>query len=255
MWRCWGLAILVWLASGLPAGAAPLDAALQAQLLDIYARYNQAIAAGKLPDALALRSAGNRAEMQKELKTAKDRTEFLSMARAMLPDSVVVQHASLNAAGQHARLVVALAKTIPPGRAAPDGPPPGSTQHAEATLGFVQQGGKWLFDEQIFGPDPTKIAACPDQKFEPESAYDLDRTVTLGGPIARVEFQADHTLVVVRVVDEENCAFLPNREELVKHGLDVTMLVPYAIVEIEGAPHRTDKQKVLVSDITVREED
>jgi hypothetical protein len=78
----------------------------------------------------------------------------------------------------------------------------------------------------------------------------------MGGPIVRVDFQPDHTLVVIRVVDEENCALLrDNKEGLLKHGLAADKLVPYAIVEIEGSPHRTDKQKVLVDKLNVQSED
>jgi hypothetical protein len=40
-----------------------------------------------------------------------------------------------------------------------------------------------------------------------------------------------------------------------KHGLDPASLVPYAIVEIEGSAHKTDKQKVLVDNLKVTPEE
>jgi hypothetical protein len=32
-------------------------------------------------------------------------------------------------------------------------------------------------------------------------------------------------------------------------------LVPYAVVEFEGSPHKTDKQKTLAKSVTLRDED
>jgi hypothetical protein len=152
------------------------------------------------------------------------------------------------------QIITVAAKTMPKGRQIPGGPAPGSVVHSGLTLEFAKQGGAWKFDSQTFGQDPSQITACKDYRNEPEAAYDVDRNVSMGGPITRVDFQPDHTLVVVRVVDEENCAFLPNREELTKNGLKTELLVPYAIVEIEGSPHRTDKQKVLVDKMDVQPE-
>jgi hypothetical protein len=252
---CFMTLAAVWLAVAPPCFAKPLDPALQQQLLGIYDSYNHAIAVGKLPDALAFRSAAIRAEIQKEVKTAKDRQSFMAMSQAMVPDKIEVRHASIDTAGDHAHLLLLVVKTFPPGKAVPGAPPPGSTQRGEVTLNFVKQGTGWVFDDQVFGIDPATIVACKDVRFEPASAYDQHKSVSLGGPIVRVDFQPDYTMVVVRVVDEENCAFMPSRAELLKHGLDPAKLVPYAIVDIEGSPHQSDKQKILVENLTVQQED
>ena len=58
--------------------AKPLDPALQQQLLARFESYNQAIDAGKLQDALAIRTAETRANATKEMRTAKGRQEFLA---------------------------------------------------------------------------------------------------------------------------------------------------------------------------------
>jgi hypothetical protein len=55
--------------------------------------------------------------------------------------------------------------------------------------------------------DPTKIVDCKNEAFKPIDAYDRGKNASLGGPIARATFEADYTLVVVRVTNEENCAF------------------------------------------------
>jgi hypothetical protein len=239
-----------------PAFAAPLDAALQQQLLALFDSYNKAIAAGKLPDAVALRSAEVRKQMETEMKTAKGKSEFLAMAKMMTPDSLEVQHATINGAGDKAHIITVASKTIPKGQKIAGAPPPGSVVHSGLTLDFVKQGGAWKFDNQIFGHDPSKTVACKSYTNEPESAYNANSTTTMGGPIVRVDFQPTYTLIVIRVVDEENCAFLRGgKDELMKHGLDPAKLVPYAIVEIEGSPHKTDKQKFLVDSLKVTPEE
>jgi len=250
------LLILAALCAAAPAIAAPLDPALQQQLLDIYDAYNKALLAGKVPDAMKLRSATVRAQAQKEMPNEAARQRFLAMAKTMVPDSLQVVHATTNAAASKASIITVVTKTMPKNmKQSPGGPAPGSTQRAELTLSFVKEGAAWKLDDQTFGMDPSTIKPCKDDKFEP-SAYDDDRTVSLGGPIVRVDFQSDHTLIVVRVTDEEDCAFVPdNKEGLQKHGLAPDKLVPYAIVEMEGSPHKTDKQKVLVDSLTVRDEE
>jgi hypothetical protein len=241
----------------LAAQALPLDAALQQQLLGIYDGYNKALLAGKLADAIKLRSAQTRAAAQKELATAAARQRFLETARTMVPDTLQVAHAGINAVSDRASIITVATKTIPKtAKIPPGGPAPGSTLRSELTLSFVKESDGWKLDDQMFGPDPASITACKNDTYEPETAYDSDRTVSMGGPIVRVDFQPDHTLVVIRVVDEENCAFLrDNKEGLLKHGLAADRLVPYAIVSIEGSPHRTDKQKVLVDKLSLQSED
>ena len=246
----------LWLGVPLIALAAPLDPALQQQLLGVYDSYNKAMTAGKLPEAMAFRSAEVRKKVQQETKTASGKSELLAMGKMMVPDALEVVHATINAAGDKASIITVAAKTMPKNVKNPGGAAPGSTVHSGLTLTFVKEGGGWKLDDQIFDADPSKIVACKDDKYEPEAAYDTDKTVSMGGPIVRVDFQPDHTMVVIRVVDEENCVFLrANKEELLKHGLSPDKLVPYAIVEIEGSPHRTDKQKVLVDKLNVQPED
>lgn len=240
------LIALILLPALIPAAAAtPMDPTLQQQLLGIYDSYNMEVPAGKLLDALKLRPAVMQAEAKKEMGTAAQRRDFLAMAQQMVPDTVKAEHASINAAGDKASIITVAAKTMQ-----------GSTMHAEVMLAFVKESGGWKPDDETFGPDPTTIKACKDDKFESVAAYDTDKTVSIGGPIVRVDFQPDYTLVVVRVTDEEKCAFVhQNKEGLLKHGLDPAKLVPYATVEIDGSPHKTDGQKVLVDKLQVHEED
>jgi hypothetical protein len=75
-----------------------------------------------------------------------------------------------------------------------------------------------------------------------------------GGVIRRVEFKPDHTLVVIRVVDEENCLILPARDLMLQHGNNPTKFVPWAFIEVDGLSHRSDKRRVLADKWTVADE-
>jgi len=42
---------------------------------------------------------------------------------------------------------------------------------------------------------------------------------------------------------------------LSKRGVEPARLVPYAVLEIQGHPHKTDKQKVLADNVTVHDDE
>ena len=249
-----GLAILVSAALFTsPGSAAPLDAALQTQLLQIYDRFNQAIAAGKVDEAVALRSSEARKAMRPYLGSKAKRRELVEILEGGIPDTIEVKHGSLAKDGKSAAILLVATQKVP-AKVPKGGPPPGSVMTMEMTLNFVREGGQWKLGDTIFGMDPAKVVPCKNPAFEPIEAYDDSKNVELGGPIVRVDFEPDYTLLVVRVVDQENCAYMPNREAIEKAGLKVDMLVPYNIAEISGLPHKSDPQKVWVDNITVRED-
>ncbi len=238
------------------AAAAPLDPALQSELMELYDRHNAAIRAGKLTDAIDLRGAEARAQIQAEPKKPhKAQAALLKMARQMVPDRVEPLHATQTRDGRKATIVTLGTKTIPATMRIPGGPKPGTVMHGEITLVFEREGTAWRLADQIFGMDPADIKACTDESAERIAAYDADRDISLGGPIRRVEFRPDHTLVAIRVVDEEDCAILPNREGLAKLGIDPDALVPYTIVEMSGSPHKTDKQRAWATSLRVQAEE
>jgi hypothetical protein len=251
------IALFALLAAAPVAVANPMDPALQQQLLGVYDAYNKDLLAGKVTDAVNLRSAEMRASAAKEMPTEAARQRFVAMAKTMVPDTVEPLHASINAAGDKATIITLGSKTIPKGVKLPPGaPPPGTVMHSELTLSYLKESDGWKLDDQMFGPDPADIRKCRSDKYDGEAAFNGNKTTSMGGPIVRVDFAADHTLIVVRVVDEENCVFLrDNKDDLAKHGVDPAKLVPYAVVEIEGHPHKTDKQKVLAGSVKFHDED
>ncbi len=239
-----------------PARAARVDDPTQQALLKLYDGYKASVLAGRFEAAMAMMSAELKARYRAETRTEKQRREALEMAKMMMPETVTVVHSFIDGAGTRARLVTVATKTVPKGQRLPPGaPPPGTVVKGGITLEFVREAGAWKFNQQTFGADPSVALACRSEENEPESAYDTDSNLAAGGPIARVEFKPDYTMVVFSVVGEANCAFLPNREALAKSGLRTEMMVPYAIVSIEGSKHRSDPQKILADRITVTAEE
>jgi len=234
--------------------AAPVDPALQKELLAVYDAFNATMAAGQYDKAVAQRPAEARAQFKNQLKTAQDRNAFMEMSKLMTPDSVEITYSRLSADGSKALLVGAAAKIVPQGLKDPSAPPPGTVITSELTMEFVREEGKWKYLSQSFGIDPARIKPCRETGFEPIEAYDTGSSLSAGGPIMRVDFRPDHTLVVFRALEEENCAFLPAREVLTKGGFDVGLLQPYAVVTIEGFRHKSSAQKIWVDQLDVSED-
>jgi hypothetical protein len=234
------------LTARLGAGTAwgrPMDGALQQELMAVYHRYNQAITAGNLDAALAIRSSAVRTALQQRLKTTKDRDDYLAGARDLVPDKLELRHASVDDTTEKALLIAWADK------AAASGP-----VQNELDIGFVREDGAWKLGDLVLGPGPTDIKHC-NPAYEQVGAYDMSRLVSLVGRIERVDFQADHTLIVVVAGGTETCAFLPDRAALQQHGLDPAILLPYRVAEITGVANRTDAQKVMVNNITVHAEE
>lgn len=253
--RNWAAAILglVFLLAG-PALAAPADPAQRDAALAVFNAWNKAVAAGKLNDALALRSADRRARISKDMKTAAQRRQVGEMLKAMLPDTVEVLHAAQNKDGSKMTLYTVVGRTVPPGQRREGMPPPGTRLQAEVALDFLREGGTWKFDNQTWGMDPSKLKPCTST-FSGMDAFEERDNLQMGGQIRRVDFAADHTKVVIRMLDEENCIFLPSKARLTELGFDSDWLQPYAIIEIAAWPHRQDKQAVWAENITVLDDE
>jgi hypothetical protein len=246
-------------ALSLPLGAAraaPLDAELQSRLVALYDGWNAAVTADKWSDAVALRSAAQRKVLREAMADKKEFADDATMLKFMVPDKVEVLHTAIAKDGTHATLIVRIAKTIPADLKLPEGgPKPGSVQQSEVTLSFAREGKDWKFDEMTFGIDPAEIKACRDETTETLASYNADTAENSGGQIRRVEFKPDHTLIVYRVLDEEDCAILPPREKLAAGGVDLSAMVPYAVIEFDGHPHKSDKQRIWADSFKIQPEE
>lgn len=237
------LLLLVMLCLALPAQARPMDPATQRQLLAVFTRYNRAIEAGNIDQAMALRTDDVRAAVMPHLQSPNDRANFLAEAREMVPDQLQIRHASINDAGDKALLILLASKMVS-----------GQQAQDEFDLAFARQGGEWKLAELGSAPGPADVKRCPDQSAQPASAYAGGQTVSLAGRIERVFFLPDHTLVLLTAGDTEVCAFLPNRATLRQHGMDPAIIQPWRVAAISGVAENADPQKVLVNNIEVHEQ-
>lgn len=228
----------------IPANAEPMPASQQQQLLALYQRYNHAVAAGNVNQALALRTAAVQATLTQQFKSPRDRTDFLNDSREMVPDRLQPLHASVDAAGDKALLVLLATKTVS-----------GHPVQDEFDLSFAKENGVWKLGEMADGPGPADIKRCPDQNDQPVSAFADGSPVSLAGRIERVEFLPDHTLVLLQTGADEVCAFLPDRAALQQHGLNPAIIQPWRVADISGVAERSDPQKVMVNNITVHAEE
>lgn len=238
------LLLLVMLCLAIPARARPMDAATQQQLLGLFTRYNRAVQAGNVDEAMALRTDEVRTALTPHLQSAQDRASFVADAREMVPDQLQVLHTGVSDTGDRALVVLLATKMVS-----------GQQQQDEFDLGYVRQGGQWRLAGMAAVPGPADIKRCADQTAQPASAYAGGQTVTLTGRIERVLFQPDHTLVLLTAGDSEVCAFLPDRAALRQHGMDASIIQPWRVAEISGVASTSNPQKVLVNNITVRRED
>jgi hypothetical protein len=119
------------------------------------------------------------------------------------------------------------------------------------TYEYAKEKGAWKFVNRTFGPDPRDIKAC-DTAFGSKDEFDSDKDTDMGGMIRRVAFEPDHILIVIRIVDEEQCLFMPAREEVEKQGFNAALLQPRVIIEVNGIPHRSDKQKLWIEGLNIR---
>jgi hypothetical protein len=240
---CRALSLLVMLCLALPAQARPLEPAMQRQLLAVFTRYNRAIEAGNIDQAIALRTDAVRAALTPHLQTPNDRAAFLADAREMVPEQMQFRHAAINDAGDKALLILLANKTVA-----------GKQEQDEFDLAFERQGGEWKVGWLAAAPGPADVKRCPDQSFQPANAYAGGQMVSLAGRIERVSFLPDHTLVLLKAGDTEVCAFLPDRVALRQHGLDPAIIQPWRVASISGVAEKSDPQKVLVNNITVHAE-
>jgi hypothetical protein len=233
--------------------AAPLDPALQAELLALYDAYTKAVLAGNLPKALSYHDRDTRQQLQKETKTRQQKQELIEMHRLTQPDAFDVQYADVSKGGHEATIFGVARKTWPAHLRGQHGIPPDGVTQAELTLQFRKEGGAWKYVSRTFGMDPEQITRCTNTAAEPAEAYDSDRTVSMGGRLVRVAFEADHTLLIVRLIDEEHCFYLPPQPTPQEAGFNPDRLKPWTIVEVDASPHKQDKLKALVEGIVVRE--
>jgi hypothetical protein len=220
---------------------------LQVELTSLLERYYTAQRAGDFDAMMALCSEEFRGMMSGAFSSDAEKQAFLDWQKQSAPARFAVQGMDGGAADGGATLYTVADLKRPP--STPDGQ--WVDGQAEIDASFAQESGAWKLAMIIVGADPAAIQRSADESYEPIDAYDTDSTANLGGRIVRTEFRDDHTLVVVRLMDEEQLVYLPSRQELEELGFNPDILVPNATVEVDGHPHRSDKFKVWATGLEV----
>lgn len=233
MFNRFGLFSIVFLACLVVAGAAKAQEA--ADLTRIFDAYNVAAKAGDVKKMLSMRTAEQHKEISKEIVKKKEREYFLLIGRAQVPESYEVQHVSRVDNGQGANLYLLVQF---PAMREIDRP----RTRMEEMVSFKKEKDEWKIDSAMPLGDPDKVKRPKDLTYDPKEA-NTDVSGKIGGRIVKTEFFPTYTLVILRVMDEEDAVFLPAKEELQRAGMPLEDLDPWKIHEFSGYPHRSDKQK------------
>ncbi len=225
---------IVLLACFTVAGAA-VAAQGAAELTRAFDEYNSVSKVGDVKKMLSLRTVEQQKDIGKQIVKKEDRDYFLLISRAQIPELYEVQHVAWSANGQSANLY--LLSQLPAMREI-DRP----RTRFEEMISFKKEDGKWKIDLVLALGDPDKVKHPKDLIYEPKDA-DLNVSGEIGGRIVKTEFYPGYTLVLVRVMDEENAVFLPGKEVLQRAGVPLEDLEPWKIQQFSGHPHKSDKQK------------
>ena len=222
----------------IPAAA---DDALQRELSQVLNQYFTAVNSGKVEEALSLRTKESGADLAKELGTGKNRAEQIEFWKALTPERFQVDHVEGAANGTQATLFVTATKTFPPAQAREMGRKSG---RMEMFVVFHKEGGVWRVHDNTITGDPDQIKRSPDENFEPKEAFNTAARTDVAGRVVRARFEADYTVVIVRVLDEEIVALLPSRKVLEGYGFNFDTIAPWSNVLVQGHVHKTNSLKL-----------
>lgn len=207
------------------------------ELKDVFDAYNGFAKAGDVDKMLALRTSAVEKEIRPQIQKKEDRDGFVLMGRAQIPDSYEVQHVAWAKDGTSADLYSLW--HLPPMKEIERL----KEAVAEVMLSFKKESGKWKIDNILPLADPSQIKRPKDLVYNQKDADTDVTSASVAGRIVKLEFKPDHTLVMVRVMDEEIAVFLPPKATLEKAGMKFEDLAPWKMREFTGYPHKTDKLK------------
>lgn len=232
--------LLIGFLMALPLVAAPVSAeedraAAESGILAAFDAYTAKARSGDVDGMLALRSAAMAEEIRGELGKDPEARDFLiGMSRAQAPEAREIEHIDWSEEGDSAE--VYWLWTLP---AMPEMAREKATQ-IEGMTRVVREGGAWKIGDYLLMYEVSKINRPTDLGYEPEQV-DEEMESSLGGRITRLAFKEDHTLILVRVMDDEIAVFLPPRKVLEDAGVDFGAWAPWSQREFRGYRHRTDR--------------
>jgi hypothetical protein len=185
-----------------------------------------------------------REELEQELASEEEQQAFLEDRSSEAPDRFEVLKEEVSEEDGHLEVLI---ETVT------DSGPGSEEERERLIVAMVQEDGDWKVLDMLPAagegpPEPQEIRRTDAPRGEVDD-YDLERYVSLGGPILHVSHEEEYGLVVIRVMDTEQNVYIPTLGRLQELGFDAGTLVPDAIVEVEGHPHRTDDLKTLATDL------
>lgn len=129
----------------------------------------------------------------------------------------------------------------------------GALAHVEMQTDFAKEGGDWVITGVVYGMNRDAIKRATNDDPEPDDAYDTETSLNIGGPVIRVDYQKDYTLIVIRVLDEEHDLFLPPKAKLKAMGVDPAQLTEGTIVSGYGSTSRNDEFKHRITELEIQE--
>ena len=207
----------------------------QSALRKLYDSYNLALHEGSFDKIISFYTSDVQKEITSQIKTKKEKKGFLDMGKIQIPESYEILHMDADKDTQsitlHTIMQFSEMKEIKRERS-----------RIECDIKFKNENSQWKLESLLFLSDPDKIIHPADLTYNPEDA-DLDKEGDIGGRIVKTEFNPGYTLVIIRVLDEENAVFLKSKSELLKDGVSLKELEPWNFYEFTGHPHKTDKLK------------
>ncbi|MHB8067581.1 MAG: hypothetical protein ACYDIC_06735 [Desulfobaccales bacterium] len=213
----------------------PAPAQDGAELGRIFDAYNAGAKAGDVDKMLSLRTTKMDQEIRGQIVKKEDRKFFVAMGRAQIPESYQIQHVSWGKDRQSASLYLLAQYAALPEMERP-------RTRMEGLITFKKEKGAWKIDSILALGDPDKVKRPKDMTYDPKDT-NLNATGEIAGRIVKTDFKPGYTLVILRVMDEENAVFLPPKEVLEKSGVPLADLDPWKMQKFGGHPHKSDKLK------------
>ena len=208
--------------------------AREAPLIALFENYNRAAGRADIEGMLALRTAAIVAEVRSAF--AEDpgaRDFFVEMGKAQVPERSELEHIDWSEDGESAE--VYWLWTLAP-------MPEVQRERrivVEGISSFKREDATWKLGDLTMLMDVALIKRPTDLSFDYEDA-DTEFSASVGGRITRFEFKDNHTLVMIRTVDEEIAVFLPPRKVLEDAGVDFAEYAPWKRRQFDGYRHRDD---------------
>jgi hypothetical protein len=179
------------------------------ELTKIYDAYNIAAKGGDVDGMLAMRTAAAEKEVRGQIQKPENRDYFVMINRAQAPESYDVEHVEWSKKKDAADLY--LMCQLPEMREIKR-----KRTSIEVLVTLKKEGGKWKLDHFMPLGEPSQIKRPKDLSYNKADANQDVTSASVAGRIVSITFEPDHTLIMVRVMDEEVAVFLPSKDVLAR---------------------------------------